>query len=178
MVIRGLPGSGKSTVAKIIASKLGNVGIVDQDEVDVKSDEFLELRRSVTGEIPDRTVIYRFDLRNAKQYLTENKMVIWPQPWTKVWGIEKAVRSLKSEFPDLEVNVVQFDLPPEHANERVMQRAASGGHTFNEKSMQDFILANEEWQNNLGFEIPYFHLTPIDNPEDLADQIITFLKRQ
>ncbi|HSX17086.1 MAG TPA: ATP-binding protein [Patescibacteria group bacterium] len=146
ILIRGLPGSGKSYIAKALQESLGadNVVMLDPDATDYKSKEYLALSESLTAEGVDAKFHpYRFLRGRAYKGIETNRIIIWNQGFTNLDGFNKTVVNLQAYAADhgttLPLLVVEVEVDPKIAKERVAKRAGQGGHDVNEENFARFI---------------------------------------
>jgi hypothetical protein len=85
IIVRGLPGSGKSYLAARLHKAFGEDAVValDPDTIDLNSQEYRDHSAALTAEGVDAMVHpYRFSLGKALQGITDHKIIIWNQPFT------------------------------------------------------------------------------------------------
>ncbi len=146
IIIRGLPGSGKSYLAAALVKELGedNVVTLDPDATDYTSRAYTDLSDSLTAEGVDKKFHpYRFLRAQAYQGITSNKYIIWNQGFTNLDGLNKTVINLQTYATDhnieLPLLVVEVEIDHDIAKKRVADRAAKGGHDVNEENFARFI---------------------------------------
>lgn len=176
LVIRGLPGIGKSTLAKTIAGGFGQEHclFLDPDRVDLKLVERSVLLKHPGEEVTDQKLIYRHLLSKARNALLEGKIVIWDQPWRSLWGIRVTVNKLQ-EFLAIEgrenlclrLIILEFAFDQELARHRLQQRLNEGKHGPTPRTFERFVSEFEKADPN---EFNVFYLDARKAPAELAGQ--------
>ena len=146
LLIRGLPGSGKSYLAKALRDTLGadNVVLLDPDSTDYESQAYKDMSAALTAEgVEEKFHPYRFVRAQAYQGITDHKIVIWNQAFTNLDGFNKTVVNLQTYAADhgttLPLLVVEVEVDHDTAKARVAERAAQGGHDVTEENFARFI---------------------------------------
>ncbi|HSX35737.1 MAG TPA: AAA family ATPase [Patescibacteria group bacterium] len=146
ILIRGLPGSGKSYLANALKESIGNDKVVtlDPDATDYSSKEYLDLSKALIAEGVDAKFHpYRFLRSRAYAAITANKIIIWNQGFTNLDGFNKTVINLQAYASDhdtkLPLLVVEVEINPSVAKARVADRAKQGGHDVDEENFARFI---------------------------------------
>jgi len=146
IIIRGLPGGGKSYLAAALQNELGkdDVVILDPDEIDFDSQKYKALSESLTAEgVELKFHPNRFLKQVGYEAIASGKYVIWTQAFTDLGGFKRSIGSLE-EFAanhniHLPVLVVEVEISEEAAKKRVMGRAGQGGHDVTEEAFRRFI---------------------------------------
>jgi len=135
LIIRGLPGSGKTYLADALVKKLGAEDVVslDPDATDYQSPEYQQhVRAQETEGVEPSLHAYRFLRAQAYQGIAEHKIIIWNQPFTNLEIFMKMIDRLETQAREcqtsLPILVVEVDLDPATAKERVEDRKSAGGH--------------------------------------------------
>lgn len=146
IIIRGIPGSGKTSIATELAQTLGSgdVQSIDPDEIDVTSDEYRIFSHSLTAQgVDEKFHTYRYLNSKARQAIDAGKTIIWNQAFIDFKGLSITVERLKEyaheqgiELPVLVVDVV---IDPMVARQRIATRAAQDGRVIDQDVMERFI---------------------------------------
>ena len=135
IIVRGLPGSGKSYLADRLSQKFTDTEVVllDPDATDYQS---LDYARHVQQQLRDGVAAplhaYRFLRSQAYDGIAAGKTIIWNQPFTNLEIFNKMVTNLRAQADlhktKLIILVVEVVIDPDVAKQRVKQRIISGGH--------------------------------------------------
>jgi predicted kinase len=135
ILIRGLPGSGKSYLATALQKALGNAPVValDPDAVDLNSQAYADHVKAATVEGVDPKIhLYRFLRAQAWDGIVAHKIIIWNQPFTNLDVFRKMTSGLKAyaveHGTELRILVVEVGIDSEIANARIAERKQAGGH--------------------------------------------------
>ncbi|HSX49257.1 MAG TPA: AAA family ATPase [Candidatus Saccharimonadales bacterium] len=147
VIIRGIPGSGKSYLTNDIINKLSiDITIVDPDSINKESKtykEFAHKLRSTEPEVEEKFYPYRFMLQIAHDRLNQKSkppFVIWNQAFTDTEGLDYTVRKLKSLCnSQLNILIIQLDPHPEEAWKRIQERMQTGGHGMDSERFNSFV---------------------------------------
>lgn len=146
IIIRGLPGSGKSSIARELQKDLGadEVTLLDPDMTDYTGNEYKEFSARLVAEGVDTKLHpYRFLRAAAYAAIKERKIVIWNQGFTNLDILDRTIKNLKAYASehgcDLQAIVVEVEIDHQIARERVKQRAAVGGHDVPDEAYERFI---------------------------------------
>jgi len=146
ILIRGLPGSGKSHLAAELQKRIGssNVVTLDPDATDYSSKAYTDLSKSLTQEGVDAKFHpYRFLRGQAYTGITERKVIIWNQGFTSLDGFNKTIINLQAFAAEhgttLPVLVVEVEVTPAVAQKRIAQRADKNGHDVPEQTFKRFL---------------------------------------
>ncbi|HEU4914284.1 MAG TPA: ATP-binding protein [Candidatus Saccharimonadales bacterium] len=169
ILIRGLPGSGKSSLASALADRLGreNVAILDPDHIDQDSAEYKSLCDQLTDEgVDPKFFPNRFLKAKGYQAIAANKVIIWNQAFTDFGGFSRSVASLQDyaaeHGTDLPALLVEVEIDPATAKERVRARSGRGGHSVPEDTFARFIADYQSFADK-------GHTAVIVNGNDSAD---------
>lgn len=146
ILIRGLPGSGKTYLAEALRSSIGSeaVTMLDPDKIDTTSDTYLRLCESLRAEgIEEKFFPNRFLKTIGRDAITNHKIIIWNQPFTDWSGFERSVDSLRSfaasNHIKLPIMLVEVTVSLETAKLRVDDRKLQGGHGPSEGRFSRFV---------------------------------------
>lgn len=144
--IRGLPGSGKSFVAASLASALGkdNAVLLDPDATDYESNEYKEHVKTMQAEgVEEQLHAYRFLRGQAYKAIEDHKIIVWDQPFRNLEIFHKMVGRLNDHAAAhqtrVPILVVEVEIDPLVAKQRVNERKQRGGHGPSDASFQRFI---------------------------------------
>lgn len=145
ILIRGLPGSGKSYVAAALQQAIGSERVVmlDPDATDYKSAAYKAHVEAQTAEgVEPKLHAYRFLREQAYQGIRDHKVVIWNQPFTNLEIFQKMVDRLQTHAAEngtsLPMLVVEVAADPATAQARVETRKQAGGHGPSENTFARF----------------------------------------
>lgn len=146
IMIRGLPGSGKSYVAIALRKALGedNVVILDPDGIDFTSAAYADLSQKLSTEgVEEKFYPNRFLKQQGYNALDAGKSIIWNQAFTDLHGFARSHGSLQEYAAEhnipLPLLVVEVGIDPEIAKARVAERVAKGGHNVDDDAFTRFI---------------------------------------
>ncbi|HEY5667695.1 MAG TPA: ATP-binding protein [Candidatus Saccharimonadales bacterium] len=134
ILMRGLPGSGKSHLVRELKKELGDgVVVLDPDTTDYQSAEYkAHVERQVAEGVDPALHAYRFLRQQAYDGIAARKLIIWDQPFTNLEIFQKMLDRLrthaKEQGTELAIMLVEVELDPVTAKERVQQRKSTGGH--------------------------------------------------
>lgn len=91
LLIRGLPGSGKSYVANVLKEELGNqIVLLDPDATDYTSAKYKEFSKLKTAEgVDEKFHPYRFLREQAYRAIDNDQIIAWNQAFTNLDGLQK-----------------------------------------------------------------------------------------
>lgn len=177
ILIRGLPGSGKSYLANTLVQSIGkdNVTTLDPDATDYTSKEYTELSDALTAEgVDEKFHPYRFLRAQAYDAITSNKIIIWNQGFTNLDGFNKTIINLQTYATDhgteLPTLVVEVAIDHDIAKARVADRAAQGGHDVTEENFARFI------NDYVSFADQGYNTVAVNGKDDVAESAATVLK--
>lgn len=180
VIVRGIPGSGKTTLACKLEDIIGdkNTVILDPDEIDKDGRDYLDFIERFRKDFPDvdsKFYPYRYLLDKAYKGLREGKVVIWDQPFTDLRGLQYTVTSLSDFFAQissqpLRTLIVEVETNPDLARDRVYKRKLDGKHSLTEEVFHHYV---ENYKSVAG-ELSYESLSVdgSENPEVLANQVL------
>lgn len=146
VLVRGIPGSGKSYLAHAIKAAIGEDAVVtlDPDATDYSSPEYLEHTKALTAEgVEEKFHPYRFVRGKAHRAIAAHKIIVWNQAFTNFDGLNKTIINLqayaKEQGTTLPVLVVEVEVDADIAKARIAERAKKGGHDVPEETFNRFI---------------------------------------
>lgn len=146
IIVRGIPGGGKSYITARLKESIGsdNVVVLDPDAIDYTGAEYLSHSQSLSQEGVDTKLHpYRYLRAGAYRGIEAHKIIIWNQGFIDFDGFSKTVKNLQTYAVDhgtiLPVLVVEVEVDPTVAKQRIAQRAAQGGHNVPDDALQRFV---------------------------------------
>lgn len=145
ILVRGLPGSGKSYIASRLADAIGRDSVValDPDAIDYDSQAYTEHVKVLDEEGVDKSLhAYRFLRGQAYKGIAEGKITIWNQPFTNLEIFNKMVANFMIQANEHQVELaillVEVEIDPTVAKNRVMDRKRAGGHGPSDNTFDRF----------------------------------------
>lgn len=179
IMVRGIPGSGKSYIARHLQDAIGTEKTiaVDPDKIDKESSSYRELVDNLTQQGVDAKLHpYRYLRAQAYQGITDHKAVIWNQAFTDFTGLERTIIRLQEFAAEhsitLPVLVIEVEVAPSVAKERVAARAKSGGHNVPSEAFARFI---DQYQTFAGNGYPTITINGDANVEQSIKAILAKL---
>jgi thymidylate kinase len=177
IIIRGLPGSGKTYIAEKLAKEFdaSNVVSLDPDTINYNSEEFKQHVINQTAEGVDPILHdYRFLRARAYDAIVAHKVLIWNQPFTNLEILQKVTTRLSEHAEEhdtkLSIVIVEVAIDPAIAKERVASRKAQGGHGPDDERFERFV--NEyETSTALGYKI-----IPVNGSNNVEDSVQEILR--
>ncbi len=145
VLIRGLPGSGKSTISDALKDEFHDkVTLLDPDATDYDSQEYKDFSALKKSEmIEEKFHPYRFLREQAYRAIDNNQIVVWNQAFTNLDGLQKTIVNLenyaKENGEELPVLIVEVVIDIDIAKKRVFERASKGGHDVADTDFDRFI---------------------------------------
>ncbi len=148
ILIRGIPGSGKSTVSGEIVKRIGQAScaIIDPDDIDYEGrdySDFVEKTRIECTDLDSKFYPYRFMLDQFKTAIRNGKCVIWNQPFSNTEGLEHTLNKIeeigRTNSICLAISIVEVSVNPQIAYARVSRRIENGGHGPSPFTFVEFI---------------------------------------
>lgn len=177
VLIRGLPGSGKSYFADALAkelSKNNQIVCLDPDATDYNSQDYLKHVKEQTSEgVDPKLFAYRFLRAKAYKAIENKQIIIWNQPFTNLEILQKVTTRLQEHAQEhgmiLNILVIEVLIDPKIAYERIEKRKQLGGHgpsknTFN-RFVDDFSSCK-----SLGYEV--LQIDGTANPNDCINDTL------
>lgn len=135
ILVRGLPGSGKTHLARELQKTLAGEDIVmlDPDTTNYDSKAYAEHVKAQTAEgVDPKLHAYRFLRAQAYEGIAAHKIIMWNQPFTNLEIFNKMVARLETHAEEhgthLPILVVEVEIDHATAKERITKRKAAGGH--------------------------------------------------
>jgi predicted kinase len=135
ILLRGLPGSGKSYLARALEAELGNDHIIslDPDATDYTSDAYLQHSKQLLTEgVDPKLHVYRFLRAKAYQGISDHKIVMWNQPFTNEEIFIKMIDRMETHAAEqsvkLHILIVEVEVDSDVAKARIAKRKSEGGH--------------------------------------------------
>lgn len=174
IIIRGIPGSGKTSIAKALAETLGNVEHIDPDDVDVASEVYRDFSRSLTAQgVDEKFHTYRYLNAKARQGIDAGNTIIWNQAFIDFKGLLITIERLK-EYADeqgvpLPVLVVDVVIDAAVARQRTETRAAQDGRIIDDDVMARFI------RDYVPFDQPGYPSLTVQGTDPVATSVATIV---
>jgi predicted ABC-type ATPase len=177
MLIRGIPGSGKSYLATALESALGkdNILILDPDAIDLTGQAYLDFSAALTKDgVDEKFHPYRWSRAKAYAAIEAHKIVIWNQGFTNLDGFTKTVVNLQTYATDhgteLPLLVVEVEAPHDVVKQRVAERAAAGGHNVTDEAFERFF------SDYRSFSDEGFTTVTVDGQADVTESVAAVVK--
>lgn len=158
VLIRGLPGSGKSYVASALYDALGKDSVImlDPDATDYESTAYKQHVEQATAEgVDPKLHAYRFLRAQAYRGIETGKIILWNQPFTNLEIFQKMIDRLQTHALEhnrhLSICIVEVEIDPATAKERIQKRKRAGGHGPSEATFVRFASDYASFAH-LGFE--------------------------
>lgn len=171
MIIRGVPGSGKSYLAAALQNAIGDrVELLDPDAIDLDNAEFKTYSDNLTQQGVDAKFhVYRYVRDKAYQAIEQHKILVWNQPFTDLDGLKTTVLRLQTYAQEHDLSlpllVVEIEVDTQLAHDRVAQRKLQGGHGPDDERFGRFI---DQYHS---FATEGFKTVAIQGGGDVADSV-------
>lgn len=146
VLVRGLPGSGKSYIADRVLQLFpkGEVILLDPDRTDYESSDYKDLSRKLRQEgVDEKFYPYRFLRAQAHAAIESCRVVMWTQAFTQLDGFQKTIVNLtdyaKRHGLELPLIVVEVEVAPDLAKARISERVLSGGLDVDSDRFDRFV---------------------------------------
>jgi predicted kinase len=146
IVVRGIPGSGKTYLAEELRTALGedNVVMLDPDATNYDSKEYKAHTQALTTEgVDPKLHAYRFLRGQAYDGIAAHKIIIWNQPFTNLEIFHKMVGRMHDHAAacdtTLPILVVEVAIDDTVAKARVAKRMQAGGHGPSDATFERFV---------------------------------------
>ena len=131
IIIRGIPGSGKSYIAKHLADKLDalHTQLIDPDAIDYDSNDYKSLSAELLLEGVDTKLHpYRYLRALAYRAISAEKAVIWNQAFTHQDLLDRTIKNLQNYATEHHISilifVIEVSIDIDVAKKRVLNRTA------------------------------------------------------
>lgn len=162
IIMRGLPGSGKSYVAKKLEETLGpqELVILDPDGIDFTSSEYSQFSEELSRQGVDIALHpYRFLRANAYSAIDAGKIILWNQAFTNQELVHRTIINLQAHASEKEKTlnclIAEMNIDPETAKARVKSRADAGGHAVTNEVFERFL---KDYKPLEGYDYPLLSL--------------------
>ncbi|MFZ1248942.1 MAG: AAA family ATPase [Candidatus Saccharimonadales bacterium] len=135
IIVRGIPGSGKSRITDGLVQALASypVVVLDPDAINYDSAAY---RRHVVTQLAEGVQpalhAYRYLRAQAYEAIDAHQVIIWSQPFTNLEIFNKMIERLrvraKERAVELPILVVEVQIDQALAKQRVVERLQAGGH--------------------------------------------------
>lgn len=176
IIIRGIPGSGKTFLANKLAASIGTIKCVnlDPDATDYDSEEYKQHVNQQTKDGVDAKLhAYRFLRAKAYKAIAENKIIIWNQPFTDLDIMKKVTERLteqaKLEGTNLPIIVLEVTVPKEIAWQRIQDRIKHGGHGPTENKFAQFF---DQYKSATSYNYNCITINGLEDNDDLIQKIM------
>ena len=178
LFIRGIPGSGKSTIAKFLSEKIqADILILDPDSIDYQGKAYLNHVETMKIQgVDPKLFAYRFLRQQAYDGIEAKKLVIWNQPFSNLEIFNKMTKRLydfaKVVGVKLKIIVVEVEIDLELAYSRIKDRIKKGGHGPTRGRFEKFTVELNSFKNT-NYQVINVDGTSADKA---SDKIIDELK--
>ncbi|CAN5123129.1 hypothetical protein BH09PAT3_BH09PAT3_5700 [soil metagenome] len=181
ILIRGLPGSGKSHLTQPLAEAIEavtghKVTMLDPDATDYESDAYIEHSRKLTEEgVDEKLHAYRFLRGQAYDTIAQHGVAIWNQPFTNLDIFNKMTSRFHEQAEragtKVEIVVVEVEINPTVAKERVTKRKNSGGHGPSDATFERFV------HDYTSFSPHGYNTVTVQGQDEVATSVTTILSK-
>lgn len=169
IAMRGLPGSGKSTVGREVSWRLG-LPLVDKDDV----------KDLIDGYVPDSGWhAYKVWLRLIGRQLQQGMSVVCDSPLPSVELYKKLVSI--ADAAGAQLVIVQCDCSDDHVlRERIEARVALGLPAHHQTEWSRFCDYRTHYlaTANYPINVPLLSVSTLTDPSDTADEVVDWLRLQ
>jgi thymidylate kinase len=177
IIIRGVPGSGKSLLAAALQESLGKerVVVLDPDAIDSSSPEYHQFSEGLSAEgVDEKFHPYRWSRSRAFDAIANSKIIIWNQGFMNFDGLQKTIGSLETYAAEqniqLPVLIVEVEISHETAKKRIAGRVASGGHDVPDDTLTGFV---ERYESFAG---KGYQTMTVDGQDDINNSVTKVLQ--
>jgi predicted ABC-type ATPase len=179
VIVRGIPGSGKSYLTTRLADAIGydKVVILDPDAIDKSSDAFTQFSARLTAEgVEEKFHAFRFLRQQGYDAILNNQIIIWNQAFIDFNGfkitVDRMMEYAEQHSIDLPLLVIEVEIDPAVARARITDRASSGGHDVPNDKFEQFVSQYESFASN------GFATVTIDGADDIDTSLQTLLDHE
>lgn len=176
IIVRGLPGSGKSYLAVKLQEALGQgkVVVLDPDTTNYESKEYKDHTNALTKEgVDPKLHAYRFLRAKAYSGIASNKIIIWNQPFTNLEIFHKMVANLRLQAAEhntrIAILVVEVETDQVIARARVDKRKQQGGHGPTDNTFARFV------NDYASFREHGYNTVTVDGEDDVTTSVSTVM---
>jgi predicted ABC-type ATPase len=180
LIIRGLPGSGKTYIAETLVKEFDSQTVVslDPDTIDYESDAFKKhVEEQISEGVEPALHDYRFLRAKAYKAIEDHKIIVWNQPFTNLEILKKVTTRLEEHAMEhgthLIIVMVEVAIAPSVAKKRIAERKAQGGHGPDEERFERFV---QEYATAAPLGYSIIHVDGTDNVEDSVNEIVNNLQ--
>ncbi len=180
VIIRGIPGGGKSYITKFLVDTLGlqHTLTLDPDQIDQKSSNYIDFSKKLDSEGVDKKFhLYRFSRQQAYDATVQKKITIWNQAFMDFDGLALTIRRIEDVAKEhqltLKTLIVEVEIDPEIAKTRIADRKAHGGHDVPNEALAQFI---ERYESFEGRDYPVIRVNGADDKEKSVTAIVSSLR--
>jgi predicted ABC-type ATPase len=154
VIVRGLPGSGKSYISGLLSANIGvsKTVLLDPDSINFDSNDYLAFSKPLTTEgVDEKLFPYRYLRALAYRAISAGKTIIWNQAFTHQDLLDRTIKNLqnyaKEHGVELGVLVVEVLIDTKIAKQRVQDREKTGGHGVADEEFERFIADYSSFAN-------------------------------
>lgn len=160
LIIRGKPGSGKSTAAELFMKGKDNLTYINPDNINEEElNEFILKNQSRYKSGDKKNWLYRACFAKAVNAINEGKEIIWDQPWSQLSGVELTYENFLERLGStgFSFGIAEIYTTDETSKGRVSDRKTNGGHGPSDNTLHFMIngyqpienISLNEKQNNI-----------------------------
>lgn len=152
IIVRGIPGSGKSYLTSRMADAIGHdkVVVLDPDMINKASTEYQQFSEQLVNEgVNEKFHPFRFLRQRAFDAIINNQVIIWNQAFMDFEGfkitVERLIEFAKNRGIDLPLLVIEVEIDPDIARARIANRHNNGGHDVPSDTFENFVNTYESF---------------------------------
>lgn len=179
VIVRGIPGSGKSYLTTRLANAIGHdkVVILDPDAIDKSSDVFTQFSAGLTAEgVEEKFHAFRFLRQQGYDAILNGKIIIWNQAFIDLNGfkitVDRMMEYAEQHSIDLPLLVIEVEIDPAIARARITDRKSSGGHDVPNDKFEQFVSQYESFANH------GFATVTVNGADDIDTSLQTLLDHE